>query len=192
MQELIRRLAIFEKAMRPFVDQGVVSIPNCELAALQLRKIYELVGFASISANQARYSEIRNRYEKDWNLAEILNRIERFNPTFLPISLVETWGDGTIDSPHAISEGEARFEKASLLAFHGRLGEILHAQNPYSSEIDYRWWHEWMIERCNELTAILECHAVMIEYQKTLYRVAMRDEQLDDVLVVVMNFEMAS
>ncbi len=49
-----------------------------------------------------------------------------------------------------------------------------------------------MIERCNELTAILECHAVMIEYQKTLYRVAMRDEQLDDVLVVVMNFEMAS
>ncbi len=35
----------------------------------------------------------------------------------------------------------------------------------------------------------MECHAVMIEYQKTMYRVAMRDAETDDVLVVVMNFE---
>lgn len=189
MQELIKRLGLFESAMAPYVQQGAIAIANCELAALQLRKMYELVGFASISANKGRYSAARKRYEKDWNLADILNQIERLNPAFLSISLVENWNAGTPAAPHGISEGTERFEKKTLLEHHGRLGNILHARNPYSSPVDYGSWHEWMIERRNELVAIMECHAVMIEYQKTMYRVAMRDAETDDVLVVVMNFE---
>lgn len=192
MQELAKRLEIFGTAMSPFAERGIVSVANCELAALQLRKMYELVGFASISANKNRYVEARSRYEKDWNLAEILNRIEQFNPAFLPISLEETWGDGTDAQPHIISESGPRFSKRMLLEHHGRLGDILHAKNPYAAPIDYRQWHVWMTERCNELVSIMECHAVVIEYQRTMYRVAMLDEETKDVVVVIMNFEMAA
>ena len=191
MQELVQRLGLFDTAIRPFAHKGTISIANCELAALQLRKMYELVGFASISANKRRYAEIRTRFERDWNLGEILNRIEKVNPQFLPISLVEKWGDGTNRSPHSISQGVAKFEKQSLLEHHGRLGEILHARNPYAKPINYRYWHDWMLERCRELIAVMECHAVMIEYQKTMYRVALRDADTNDVMVVIMNFELA-
>jgi hypothetical protein len=191
MQEFIKRLRLFETVMRPFVHDGTVSIANCELAALQLRKMYELVGFASISANKARYVEIRKSFEKDWNLAEILSRIEQFNPAFLPIGLQESWKSGTTNDPHMISADGPRFEKKQLLENHGRLGRLLHARNPYAEEIDYRQWHVWMIERCKELMAVTECHAVVIEYQKTMYRVAMCDAETNDVMVAIMNSELA-
>jgi hypothetical protein len=192
MRELNDRLDLFTTAMKPFSHEGIVTVANSELAALQLRKMYELVGFASISANKARYVETRQRYEKDWRFADILSRIERFNPSFLPFSLQETWTSGTTEDPHIISEGGVRFEKKVLLENHGRLAEILHARNPYSDKIDYRAWCVWMIEKCNELISVMECHAVVVEYQKTMYRVAMRDAETGDVEVAIMNFELTA
>ena len=190
MQEFKQRLLVFNVAMTPVDEPGKYLVGNVELAALQLRKMYELVGFASLSANLERYAKARKRYEKDWNLADILGRIERVNPTFLPHGLDETYIDYNGRPTLNIADNGLHIDKRTLLAHHGRLGQILHAKNPYSEEVNYSEWHAWLHERATELVALMTLHAVSIEYRKTLYRVAMRDEETDDVLIVVMNFEL--
>ncbi|MBA3667324.1 MAG: hypothetical protein H0W65_06340 [Sphingomonas sp.] len=192
MREFRKRLGILNDVLLPFVSAGVVAIPNCELAALQLRKMYELIGFASLSANRHRYVVLRKRYEKDWNLAEILVRIEKVNPAFLPIGLDETYAAGTSAAPHILRTKGSRIDKTLLLEHHGRLANLLHARNPYRPELDYEWWHGWLQQRARELVETLELHTVAIEYQKTIYRVALRDAETDDVSVTVMNFNLVS
>ena len=187
MEELKRRIAVLDDAMRPFRSRQEMTVPNLELAALQLRKCYELVGFASISANRQRYGRIRKRFEKDWKLSEILNRIEALNPQFLPQGVRLLEGDGSAGHPHGIESKELEFKKADLLRYHGMLGPLMHAANPYGKQIDYLKWHKWLCSRRDELVDLLSNHVANIEFQRTFYLCSMRVLPNDEVSVSIFN-----
>ncbi len=176
---------MFDEAMKYFRGSGDMTVANVELACLQLRKIYELIGFAALAANKARYGEIRKRYEKDWNLPVILREIEAFNPNFLPVRFSEA--DDPDFGPHGkmVREDEFKFTRANLTALHGELGEVLHAQNPYKPMFDYRPWFQRCLDRRDFIIKVLSNHAVDIEKDEVFYRVTMNDSQ-GEIQVMVM------
>ena len=185
MEEIKRRTTILNDALRVFQTQVLVSVPNCELACLQLRKMYELIAFATLSANRERYARIRQSYEKDWDIAWITKLIENVNPRFLPIPITEEeTGDPNIRF-NIVEKPAPRLDRRELVRRHGILSDMLHAQNPYRPSPDYKKWFERVVIWRDELVALLNVHRAIID-DRTFYRVAMQTDETGDVQVAVM------
>jgi hypothetical protein len=111
-----------------------------ECAFMQVRKIIELITFSAIVTDEQRYKRSREietktngrdkgDYTTDWNAAEILKRLSKISPHFLPIPL------GAMSD---LPDGTKHFDRASVKLTHGRLIELYktvngyaHAPNPY-------------------------------------------------------------
>jgi hypothetical protein len=130
MEEVKRRTVIVRDVLTPHWNSEPVSVPNVELACLQLRKMYELVAFASLAAQKPRYQEIRKRFEKDWRLPDIIRTIDRINPGFLPVAFSDINGQ-------IVEHEEQRFTPEQFIRWHAEFGSILHAFNPYRPTPNY-------------------------------------------------------
>lgn len=185
MEELKKRFAILDDALHSFRREGVIAVPNAELACLQLRKIYELIAFASLATNRERYAQIRRQYQKDWNLAEVLRLVENINPNSFPVAYRNQNGE-IIDIPNL------SFDRHTLARLHGDFGEILHAKNPYNDATDYRAWLAKCAEQRDRALQILNFHRVWPDPNKdqTFYLVQMHT--LPDGAVQVSVFEKVS
>lgn len=183
MEEIKKRTTILDDAMGAYRTAQNASVPNVELACLQLRKIYELVAFAALSANKEKYSRLRQSFEKDWDIARIARIIENANPDFLPVAIKEVHGEG--EHPEIIDVQGLNFTRAKLVERHGRVSTLMHAQNPYRRAPDYRAWHDRVIEWRDEVISVLNLHRVRIDGDKTFYRVAMSTLPNNDVQVAV-------
>ena len=150
MEEVKWRIGVLDDAVLSYRQNENPKISDFELAALQLRMCYEIIGFSLISANKKLYSALRIQYEKDWNFCEILKSIERINKNFLPISIKK---DST-------ENNEENLKKQQLSEYHGKLGNILHASNPYANEVDFLKWFDWIIERRDEIVKWLSKHMI--------------------------------
>ena len=174
-----------DDALSVFRSEGTLSVPNCELACLQLRKMYELIAFASLSANRVRYSRIRQSYEKDWDIARITKLIENVNPRFLPVPITEEeTGDPSVRF-NIVEKVSPRLDRKELVRRHGILADMLHAQNPYRVFPDYKKWFERAVLWRNELVSLLSLHQVVVD-DRTWYRVAMHTKDGGEVQVAVM------
>jgi hypothetical protein len=168
MEEVKRRFAILDDALISFRRDKVVGVPNLELACLQLRKIYELIAFGALATNRERYSAVRASYEKDWNLADVLKRVEAINPHSFPVAC-RVKDEEFFDLPGLF------FDRSSLSRLHGELGEVLHAKNPYSSELNYTRLMASCCEKRDKILEILNFHRVWPDPLKdqTFYYVQM-------------------
>jgi len=175
MEEIKRRTSILDKSLAPFRQSATVSVANCELAALQLRKIYELIAFATISANKNRYIRLRKSYEKDWNLAKIVKFISSGNPNFLPQPIYEVESDLEGVRFDVKVKDVPILTKEELISRHGKLGDVLHAQNPYRNPPNYRDWLEHLTNWRDEVVGLLNTHKVKID-EDHWFRVVMQGE----------------
>lgn len=167
MEELKRRTQIVRDALMPYWTAQQVSVPNVELACLQLRKMYELVAFAALAAHKPRYREIRKRFEKDWKLAEIIRTIDRINPGFLPVAFEDVAGD--------INELEdRRFTPSDVIKWHSRFGSILHAFNPYKPPPNYNKIADMCGVHIDRFTSTLNRHKVNVIKDEVFYLVTMQ------------------
>ena len=176
MQEIKHRTAICTDALKPYWATKAISIPNCELACLQLRKMYELVAFAALSANKSKYQMLRAKFEKDWRLVEILRIIERFNPGFLPVAFTDV--EGVI-----IDSATDYFDIPKLSKWHSDFNTILHAKNPYKKETDY----VALLEKCgthlNRFVSIMNRHKVNVVKDEVFYLVTMQGAEDGNIQV---------
>ena len=179
MNELKRRTQIARDALMPYWTKQQISVPNVELACLQLRKMYELVAFAALAAHQARYREIRKRFEKDWKLPEIIRTLERINPGFLPVAFEDVGGN--------IREFEDRkFTPNGVIKWHSEFGSVLHAFNPYKPEPDYKNIADMCGAHIDRFTSILSRHKVNVIKGEVFYLVTM--QSIDDGSIQVATF----
>ncbi|HEY6898192.1 MAG TPA: hypothetical protein VI279_13100, partial [Rhodocyclaceae bacterium] len=140
MVEAKRRLRAIDRilgAKKPLTQSAEI---DTECAFLQLRKIVELITFSAIVSDEQRYQRSRELdavanpkdkgdYTLDWNAAEILVRLSKISPHFLPRPL------GPMKEQ---PDGVKHFEEASAKLIHSRLIEIYklaggfaHMPNPY-------------------------------------------------------------
>lgn len=189
MEEIKKRIQIFDEAMGPFRISGISSVPNCELACLQLRKVYELIAFATLSANREKYSRIRASYEKDGDIARITKIIENINPDFLPIAIAEKITLIPDEIVEIIEDPLRKLDRKTLVKRYGQISDILHAQNPYRPLPDYKKWQERLAKWRDEVVDILSLHKAIVDTDRIFYRVTMSAIPNGEIQVAVFELE---
>lgn len=135
MVEVKRRLRAVSRILGAKKPRTFTDETDNEFMWLQVRKVVELVAFAGISSDEARYAALRAEakdnpdYTRDWKVGDILRRLAKITPHFLPIP---------IGGVQVLSEGQWHFdageEKQTLERFveiYERAGEHLHVPNPF-------------------------------------------------------------
>jgi hypothetical protein len=154
-----------------------------EAIALQYRKIIELIAFASISANDEEYLDIRSNAGKDWNAKLIFKDISRLNHHFYPkpfkISPDETSKDINIIDP--IENGFLKQEEAINL--YDRCGSLLHAENRFGSYIDSIQQYEYLLSIKEKLYKLLERFEVYLIPERHRYWVELFLNSTEEVRI---------
>jgi hypothetical protein len=104
---------------------------DIELVFLQLRKILELIAFASLTAHKEKYSSAHEKFATHWKAKLMLRELEKINPDFYPVPIEQPQlqADGVKHCP-AVVNGFLTRDDFELL--YDMTGDILHTGNPFS------------------------------------------------------------
>lgn len=115
-----------------------------EFVFLQVRRIVELITFSAIVSDERRYQRARELdavanakdkgdYTADWNAADILVRLSKISPHFLPRPLgpMEVKPDGT----KHFNEAAAKVTHDRLISIYKTAGGYAHTSNPYKANV---------------------------------------------------------
>lgn len=128
---------------------------NVETVFLQLRKILELIAFASLTANKSVYSAAHKNFSKHWNAKKMLGDLQKVNPDFYPTPL---------DPPQETAPGVKHFTSPTdgfmtateFVSLYEAASEIIHTRNPFSTQVSLTQIvypvHEWVL-RIRQLLA---------------------------------------
>lgn len=130
-----------------------------EGACLQLRKTLEFLVLSSLSANRKIYQEHWTNFRRENNLSKLaknLQRVSRFDGRILPISVRKPKLDtcGTF----SLTSSNRQLEVSDIVSWHGRLGNILHAENPYRQEDRVGEYQSLLSEACESVRKALQYH----------------------------------
>jgi hypothetical protein len=167
------RLEVIDRFLNRLVTTGY-EIPDLETICLQFRKSFELVVMSSLCANRDKCMEVKQRFDKLWDAADIVKFVQRLNPHFYPVPIAREMSadrmSGTIS--HLTDEFLTQDE---LVEAHGRCGDLLHAENPYRArEFDPELWRQ-LFQRWREKTmTLLRLHTAQLVDQDTQWWVVMK------------------
>lgn len=125
MWEAEKRLEV----LNGFINKEISSLylqTTIESEALQLRKVLELIAYASLVAHKEEYENVRNDISKDWHGSRILRKIEQLNPSFYPVPT------------NGVKNGKWKKLKGGFLTrkqfetLYDKCGNVLHSKNPFS------------------------------------------------------------
>lgn len=130
MEEAKRRIGLVKSMLAGVVTTGEEAF-NVELIFVQLRKTLELIAFASLTANKAKYSVAHANFASHWRAKAMLEELEKINPDFFPVPL---------EPPVTMARGVKHFEKLSegfltkseFVTLYQASSEIIHTRNPFS------------------------------------------------------------
>jgi hypothetical protein len=132
MEEVRDRLKLVKSVTSRQLTTGR-EFADVELVFVQLRKILELIAFASLTANKEKYSAAHARFATHWNAKRMLADLEKVNSDFYPMPLgkPQLQADGIKHFP----EVSGKFlTKDEFILLYDRCGEILHARNPFTDK----------------------------------------------------------
>ena len=89
MTEIKRRSRVVHHFMG--AQNAALYMPTTtETIGLQFRKIFELIAFASLSANKKLYAAAYANFAKHWEASKLIANLHRINPDFYPVPIVIT------------------------------------------------------------------------------------------------------
>jgi hypothetical protein len=126
-----------------------------ETIGLQFRKVFELIAFASLTANREIYSSAYADFATHWQAAKLLKNLERINPDFYPKPVTEV-PTGQYGVRHELkARAQDYLTQSELVEAHGRCGALMHGANPFGSPIDYDFYQQnfssWITKYMNLL-----------------------------------------
>jgi hypothetical protein len=126
-----------------------------ELVFLQLRKILELIAFASLTANREKYAAAHSKFSQHWKAKQMLEELAKVNPDFypLPIQRPQMRDDGV---KHCARVDEF-LTKDDFVSLYDVSSEFLHVGNPFSTKdplIQMRYNVRQWLERIRALLAL--------------------------------------
>jgi len=83
MKEIVRRYEV----ILSFLYENkfaIFKITQCEVLAINFRKIAELIVFANLIGHEEEYSSLHSKYADEWRLVQIIQRIKNINPNYYP------------------------------------------------------------------------------------------------------------
>lgn len=148
---------------------------NIEFVYLQFRKILELVALGSLVANKVEFEKAYGEFSKCWNAQYLLRDMERVNPDFYPHPIVEV----PSKEPGAKMEWQDKKDgfltKKEFLKLYEKCGAIMHAGNPYGSQVDYGYYETNIQGWLNKIIGLLNSHSIRLVGDPNLYLIHMRE-----------------
>ncbi|HEY4355114.1 MAG TPA: hypothetical protein VGN16_05135 [Acidobacteriaceae bacterium] len=183
MAEIKRRSRVIHALMSG--SNSTVYLPTTiETIGLQFRKIFELIAFASLSANKKLYAATYADFAKHWQASKLINNLKRINPAgFYPIPITIT----PSLKPNVKSEFSRKTKgfltPDELILAHGRCGKLMHANNPYGQEIDYEFYNRGFSDWFSKIVGLLNAHQVSLaeDTAGVFWLVQINDFSTDDV-----------
>lgn len=131
--EIKRRIKVIDH-----IGQGKLHVlypaTSVETAALQFRKVVELIAFSSLIANKNIYSEIHTKFSKHWNAKLILQDLERIHPDFYPQPIHQMPTDKPGIQSEFVPRNNDYLTKEQLIELYDECGGLLHAENPLENK----------------------------------------------------------
>jgi hypothetical protein len=164
MEEIKNRTSVINSFLKQEKTTGFL-ITDVEFLCLQFRKIFELIVFASMTANREEYAKLREKFATDWKVDYIIRDLERINPSFYPVPSKQVIGeDGKVKEVVELKEGYLTKEK--LLKAHEKCGGLLHANNPYRGSKDLNYFIQNFPIWLTEIINLLNHHQVQLTDSK--------------------------
>ncbi len=125
MWEIHKRLETIKSLNQGKSDSLYVQC-TIESEALQIRKILELIAYASLLSHKEAYKIVRQDISKDWHAKRIIKKIEELNPAFYPVPIKVT-------SNKKWNRLRGGFlTKIQFASLYDQSANILHSKNPFS------------------------------------------------------------
>ena len=163
--------------------QGHALYPPATLESmcLQIRKILELVAFGSLVANKQAYSAVFAKISKAWNANDILIELEKVNPDFYPVPIIEVpSGILGVQMRHKKRVGDY-LDETEFKKVYGRCGAMAHAANPYSKGIDYGYYARMLPVWRTRIVNLLNAHNIQLLGNPGIYLIHMTERGDDRV-----------
>ena len=141
---------------------GITIRTRVESICLQLRMLLELVVFSSLVSNKDVWQRSQKELQSSQDIGKKLRELKRLHPNFYP-SPVDL--DGSVGGREPADRTEGFLSEDKLIEVYGRLGNILHAENPLGKETDYRYFMESVPGWVSEVMNLLECHKVYLYHR---------------------------
>ncbi len=174
MEDVKRRVG----AIRSFLSSGITlgrEDFDYEVVCLHLRKILELIAFASLVANKEIYSQTHEKYIYEWRATQLLKNIEKLNPDFYPRPLNPPTQDSSGVKNFADSDKEflTRDEFIKLLDL---CSDVLHVWNPYTPRERKINFEIPVLKWLEKIQSLLDIHSITLAGNTDVMLVVMQNE----------------
>jgi hypothetical protein len=172
MEEIKRREIAFHAIL---TGSKTTSFPytNAEFCALQVRKILELIVFASVASNKGIMGELFEKATDTWRIRRVVEIVAKANPKFYPHPIVNKPTPAGIAPIEWVDRPNDWLTLEELIEAYDDLGRFLHANSPYHLAPDV----DKVMLRCVDITkkvvALLDQHIVHMPGDKHLLNVQM-------------------
>lgn len=141
---------------------GVTIQTRVESICLQLRMLLELIVFSSLVSNKDVWQRSQKELQSSQDISKKLRELGRLHPDFYPRP-VDFEASAPGKEPADRTDGFLSEEK--LIEVYGRLGNILHAENPLGKGTDYRFFIDSISGWISTVIKLLECHKVYLYHR---------------------------
>ncbi len=137
-------------------------IADHEVAALNFRKILELIAFGSLCANKPVYAAAYAKFRKEWNAKRLLKNIEKIHPSFYPKPVrQEVVDEGPPRRLHFHDSQESFLTRDEFVTLYGVCSKLLHTSNPFAPDTTatfLRSLSDWV----SRIEALLSLHFIQL------------------------------
>ena len=137
---------------------GITIRTRVESICLQLRMLLELIVFSSLVSNKDVWQRSQKELQSSQDISKKLKELKRLHPNFYPrpVNLESAPREEPADRM------EGFLSEDNLIEVYGRLGNILHAENPMGKETDYQFFIDAAPGWISQVQNLLECHKVYL------------------------------
>jgi len=152
-----------------------------EFLCLQIRKILEFISMGSLVINRNEFEAIGNKYESYWNAKLILRDIERLNPEFYPIPVMEVSPKTPGAEKDLISKTTGFLTREDFVRVYDKCGKMMHAYNPFGSRYDYDYYRNKVAEWHNQIIGLINSHLIHLKGIDGYYLIHMKEDRDNQV-----------
>ena len=179
MEEIKRRTASIQKLSK--IAAGHLPVPVVtECVHLQFRKILELIAMSSLVANRQAMEEMnrsRKKLGNQWNGDTILKLVERVNPDFYPVPILEIPSRQPAAKAELVEKTAGFLSRGKFSQLYNLCASLMHADNPLGSKTDYQaLWKECPAWE-SRILELLTCHKIRLVGLDGFYLVHMHEER---------------
>ena len=141
---------------------GITIRNRVESICLQLRMLLELIVFSSLVSNKDVWQRSQKELQSSHDISKKLRELKRLHPDFYP-SPVDL--SGSVPGGEPVHRTAGFLTEDKLIEVYGRLGNILHADNPLGKVTDYRFFMDSVPGWMSEVMNLLESHKVYLYHR---------------------------